>query len=75
MHNIWYNSLDQCGAWSLCSGESFIMSSILRIVIAASVANLIELIFEIFGSKTPAFKLLRGFPAIKSRPQYFNTSF
>lgn len=42
---------------------------------AASVANLIELIFEIMGSSTPAFKLFLGLPFIKSRPQYLNYAF
>ena len=51
-----------------------IISSILRIVMAASVANLRELIFEIIGSSTPAFKLLRGTPFVRSNPQFFNYS-
>jgi len=42
---------------------------------AASVANLIEFIFEIIGSKTPAFKSFLGFPFSKSRPQYFKSAF
>lgn len=51
------------------------MSSILRIVMAASVANFNELILEIIGSSTPAFKLFLGFPLIKSNPTYFNSNF
>lgn len=66
----------QCGGiWSLCSGASLIISSILRMVMAASVANLIELIFETIGSITPAFRLFLGFPLIRSNPQYFKSSF
>ena len=42
---------------------------------AASVANLIELILEIIGSKTPALKLFLGFPASKSKPQYLREIF
>ena len=38
-------------------------------------ANLIEFIFEIIGSKTPAFRLFLGFPLIKSNPQYFKSAF
>lgn len=64
-----------CGACSLCSGASLIISSILKIVIAASVANLIEFILEIIGYKTPAFKLFLGFPAIRSKPQYLRSIF
>ena len=52
-----------------------IISSILKIVIAAYVANLIELIFDIIGYKTPAFKLFLGFPFTRSNPQYFNSDF
>lgn len=37
---------------------------------AASVANLIELILEIMGSSTPAARLLRHLPFSKSNPQY-----
>lgn len=48
---------------------SLMQSSILRIVIAASVANLRDLTFDILGSKTPAFKLLRTFPFARSRPE------
>lgn len=57
------------GASSFFSGASFIISSILRIVIAASVAKRIEFIFDIIGYNTPAFKLLRGAPLVRSRPQ------
>lgn len=52
-----------------------IISSILSIVIAAYVANLMELILEIMGSKTPAFKLFLGFPFIRSKPQNLNSAF
>lgn len=51
------------------------MSSILKIVIAASVANLIEFIFDNIGSNTPALKLFLGFPFIKSNPQYLRLIF
>ena len=44
------------------------MSSIRRIVIAASVANFSDLIFEMAGSKTPACRLSRTAPSVKSRP-------
>jgi hypothetical protein len=44
-------------------------------VIAASVANLREFIFEIMGSRTPAFKLFLGLPLIKSKPQYLSYIF
>lgn len=63
------------GLYSLCSGANLIMSSILKIVIAASVANLIEFIFDNIGYNTPALKLFLGFPLIKSRPQYFKLIF
>lgn len=52
-----------------------IISSILKIVIAASVANLIELIFDNIGSRTPALRLFLGFPLIRSSPQYFKAIF
>ena len=67
--------MDQCGACSCCSGINLIISSILKIVIAASVANLIELILEIMGSKTPALRLFLGLPFSKSNPQYFKFNF
>eukprot|EP00178_Gracilaria_changii_P025187 TRINITY_DN7724_c0_g1_i4.p1 TRINITY_DN7724_c0_g1~~TRINITY_DN7724_c0_g1_i4.p1 ORF type:complete len:105 (+),score=3.30 TRINITY_DN7724_c0_g1_i4:43-357(+) len=51
------------------------MSSILRIVMAASVANLIELILETIGSNTPALRLFLGAPLVRSRPQYFKSNF
>lgn len=64
--------MDQCaGACSRCSGASLIISSIRRMVMAASVANLRELILEIMGSSTPAVRLLRHFPFNRSSPQYF----
>lgn len=44
-------------------------------MIAASVANLIELIFDNIGSKTPALKLFLGFPLSKSKPQYLRLIF
>ena len=49
------------------------MSSILKIVIAASVANLIDFILETIGSRTPLVKLFFGLPWIKSRPQYLRS--
>ena len=42
---------------------------------AASVANLIELILDNIGSNTPALKLFLGFPARRSNPQYLRDSF
>lgn len=51
-----------------------IMSSILKIVMAASVANLIELILEIMGYRIPSFKLFLGFPFSKSNPQCFHVA-
>ena len=63
----------QCGLGSYYFlGSNFIKSSILKIVIAASVANLIDFILEIMGYKIPAFKLFFGFPFIKSNPQYLS---
>ena len=53
------------------------MSSILKIVIAASVANLIHLILDTAGSRTPAYKLFLHFPLYKSKPnhlQFFDFS-
>jgi hypothetical protein len=70
-----YTTHSQWAGCSRCSGASFIMSSILKIVMAASVANLIEFIFDIIGYKTPALKLFLGFPFVKSRPQYFKLIF
>jgi len=40
---------------------------------AASVANLMHLIFEIAGSKTPASLLFLHFPAYKSRPNHLHS--
>jgi len=75
-NNILSTHTHQCGGiWSFCSGANLIISSILKIVIAAYVANLIELIFDIIGYKTPAFKLFLGFPFTRSNPQYFNSDF
>jgi hypothetical protein len=51
-----------------------ILSSILNIVIAASVANRKLLIFEIAGSTTPAARLSRIVPSTKSSPIYFKLS-
>lgn len=70
-----YTNNQWWGPFYFCSGASLIMSSILRIVIAASVANRIELILEIMGSSTPAFKLFLGFPFNRSNPQYFKSDF
>jgi len=67
-----YKANQWAGPSSFLSGASLIKSSIRRIVIAASVANLSEFIFEIIGSSTPAFKLLRGQPFVKSNPQYLS---
>lgn len=53
---------------SFCSGASLIISSILRIVMAASVANLMLLILLIAGSSTPAFLLSLTAPVIRSKP-------
>ncbi len=44
-------------------------------MIAASVANLIELILDNIGSNTPALKLFLGLPALRSNPQYLSDSF
>merc|ERR1719273_906351 len=56
-----------------CSGlTNLIMSSILRIVMAASVANLSDLTLDIDGSSTPAFRLLRILPFVRSSPEYLN---
>lgn len=49
------------------------MSSILKIVIAASVANFRLLILDIAGSSTPAVKLFLTLPFIKSNPEYFKS--
>ena len=68
-------SINQWAGAYLCYGANFIISSILKIVIAAYVANLIEFIFDNIGSSTPALKLFLGFPFIKSNPQYFNEIF
>jgi len=57
------------------SGANLIMSSILKIVIAGLIANLIESIFDIIGSKTPALKLFLGLPFTKSKPQYLRPIF
>ena len=70
-----HSDIDQCaGLSSFCSGANLIISSILRMVMAASVANRSELIFDIIGSNTPAFKLLRGVPLVKSNPQNLSYS-
>lgn len=52
-----------------------IISSILKIAIAASVANLKHLILQSTGSITPSYKLFLHFPLIKSNPTYFNSAF
>lgn len=44
------------------------MSSIRKIVIAASVANFKDFTFEIAGSNTPACLLSRTLPSCKSKP-------
>lgn len=46
------------------------MSSILKIAMAASVANLIDFILLMSGSNTPASKLFLTVPLSKSRPEY-----
>jgi hypothetical protein len=48
------------------------MSSILKIVIAASVENFMHFTFETKGSRTPASTLSLGFPVYKSSPYHFN---
>jgi len=53
-------------------GSNLIKSSILKIVIAASVANFNDLILLIVGSRTPDYKLFLIFPLIKSNPQFFS---
>jgi hypothetical protein len=57
------------------SGAILIISSILRIEMAASVANLNCLIFPSIGSKTPAIKLFLHFPLAKSSPVHLNSFF
>jgi hypothetical protein len=42
---------------------------------AASVANLMEFIFEIIGYSTPALRLFLGLPFNKSSPQNFSSTF
>ncbi len=54
------------------SGDSVIISSILKIVIAASVANLMHLILDTAGSRTPAFTLSLTVPLYKSRPNHLS---
>lgn len=51
------------------------MSSILNIVIAASVANLIYFSLLINGSKIPYSRLFLIFPSTKSNPVYLNYLF
>lgn len=51
------------------------MSSILKIVIAASVANFKLLIFDILGSRTPADRLFLTFPFRRSNPECFSSFF
>jgi hypothetical protein len=51
------------------------LSSILKIVIAASTANFKLLTFDIVGSKTPCAKLFLTFPKTRSSPEYFNAIF
>ena len=46
------------------------MSSIRRIVMAASVANLSDLILDMAGSRTPAARLSLKTPSVKSRPTH-----
>lgn len=60
---------------SSCFLSNLIISSILKIVIAASVANLIHLILLTIGSKTPAFLLFSTFPLIKSNPHHLKLTF
>lgn len=52
-----------------------IISSILKIVMAASVANLRLLTLDIPGSMTPWAKLFLILPLVKSSPEYFKLSF
>jgi hypothetical protein len=59
---------------SSCSlGASLIISSILRMVIAASVANLSDLTFEMVGSRTPALRLFLTLPLTRSSPEYLSS--
>jgi hypothetical protein len=51
------------------------LSSILNIVIAASVANFKLFTFDIVGSITPPARLFLGFPFIRSNPEYFKAFF
>lgn len=50
-----------------------IMSSIRKMVMAASVANLIDFTFDMPGSSTPAARLSRHLPSCRSRPIHFNS--
>ena len=54
--------------FSSLAGFNLIMSSILRMEMAASVANLKLLIFDIAGSTTPAVRLSRTTPFVRSNP-------
>jgi len=54
---------------------SLIISSILRIVMAASVANFKLFTFDIDGSMTPFVMLFLTLPFISSRPLNFNAFF
>lgn len=59
----WYE-----GPPSFWSGNNLMRSSIRRIVMAASVANLRLLVFTMVGSYTPACLLSLGLPFTRSRP-------
>lgn len=69
-----FNTQTLLGA-SSSLGASLIISSILRIVIAASVANFKLLIFDIAGSRTPAFRLFLIFPLMRSSPECLSSFF
>ena len=55
-------------------GFTWTRSSIRKIVIAASVANRRDLIFDIAGSTTPAAKLSLISPSMRSSPYVFKTA-
>merc|ERR1719270_871466 len=56
------------------SGSNLIKSSIRKIVIAASVANLRLLTFDIAGSNTPAFLLSLTTPSWRSSPWFLRVA-
>mmetsp|Transcript_11370 Transcript_11370/g.18280 ORF Transcript_11370/g.18280 Transcript_11370/m.18280 type:complete len:94 (+) Transcript_11370:116-397(+) len=63
-----------CASFGFSFLERVMASSIRKMVMAASVANLMDFILLMAGSNTPDFTLFAIFPSSRSNPKYLRAS-